>query len=114
MNKNELAEQKLLIEDKIREIKDSYAYLVEETKPIEPSVGLGRLTRMEAIGEKGINEHMLAQNRKMLETLTNALDRIKNGTYGTCIRCGNNIPAARLKIVPEALVCVSCMENKKK
>jgi DnaK suppressor protein len=114
MTREELEEQKLLIEEKIREIKESCGYLLEETKPIEPSVGLGRLTRMEAISEKGINEHILSENRKMLERLNNALDRIKKGTYGVCIRCGNDIPAARLKLVPEALICVPCLEKKKR
>ncbi len=114
MTREELEEQKLLIEEKIREINDSCGYLLEETKPIEPSVGLGRLTRMEAISEKGINEHILSENRKTLERLKNALERIKKGTYGVCIRCGNDIPAVRLKLVPEALICVPCLGKKKK
>ena len=112
MTKQELEQQKALIIKKIEEIAASFPYLEEETQAIEPSVSLGRLTRMEAISEKGVNEYVLSQNRKSLEKLNNALQRIEKGTYGTCIRCNREIPLGRLKLVPEALVCVPCMEKK--
>ena len=30
------------------------------------------------------------------------------GTYGTCVDCGREIPAARLEAVPEAVRCLDC------
>ena len=108
----DIAEMKRLIEQQIQEIVASMPYLEEETKAIAPSVSLGRLTRMEALSDKGVNEHVLAQNRRRLERLANALQRIEQGTYGVCIKCGKEIPAGRLQIVPEALVCVPCSEKK--
>jgi DnaK suppressor protein len=35
-----------------------------------------------------------------------ALKRLDEGTYGTCIDCGKQIPAARLEVRPEAARCV--------
>lgn len=35
-----------------------------------------------------------------------ALQRIDDGTYGTCVVCGKKIPAARLKARPEAVRCI--------
>jgi DnaK suppressor protein len=87
-------------------------YLTEETKPVEPSVSLGRLTRMEALNDKGVNEQVLSQARATLQKLHNALRRIESGTYGTCVRCGTEIPIGRLQHVPEALLCVPCAEKK--
>lgn len=104
---------KALILTHIEEIQNSFPYLLEETKAVEPSVSLGRLTRMEALSEKGVNEYVLAQKRKDLEKLMNALNRIEKGNYGTCIRCGGEIPLGRLKAVPGALVCIPCSEKKK-
>lgn len=37
-----------------------------------------------------------------------ALERVKNGTYGNCAKCGNPIPDDRLEAVPYATRCVSC------
>lgn len=112
MTEQELQDQKALIEQRIAKIESSFDYLAEETKAVEPSVSLGRLTRMEALNDKGVNEHVLAQSRQTLERLKNALTRIEKGTYGTCVRCGKEIPLARLQQVPEALICVPCSEKK--
>jgi len=37
-----------------------------------------------------------------------ALERVKNGVYGICAKCGNPIPDDRLAAVPYATRCVSC------
>jgi RNA polymerase-binding transcription factor DksA len=37
-----------------------------------------------------------------------ALERIENGTYGACDRCGEPIGDARLKAIPEATRCSGC------
>lgn len=40
-----------------------------------------------------------------------ALARIADGTYGTCIDCGVEIPAARLAVNPAARRCIACQEK---
>jgi RNA polymerase-binding transcription factor DksA len=35
-----------------------------------------------------------------------ARQALENGTYGTCVDCGNEIPAARLEAQPESVRCV--------
>ena len=37
-----------------------------------------------------------------------ALDRIADGTYGTCLMCGRAISAERLAAIPSAATCVNC------
>ena len=37
-----------------------------------------------------------------------ALERIEDGTYGDCVRCGNEISAGRLEARPEAALCIDC------
>jgi hypothetical protein len=37
-----------------------------------------------------------------------ALARIKDGTYGRCLSCGEPIPYQRLIAIPEAASCVQC------
>jgi DnaK suppressor protein len=40
-----------------------------------------------------------------------ALARIEAGSYGQCVDCGVDIPAARLRAAPEALRCIACQEK---
>ena len=43
-----------------------------------------------------------------LRQVNAALERIAAGTYGLCLDCGLEIPAARLHAAPEALRCIGC------
>lgn len=51
---------------------------------------------------------LLTATRQSLAEATEALQRIDQGTYGTCEACGTAIPAERLDIRPQARRCVSC------
>ena len=43
-----------------------------------------------------------------LREISRALSRVADGTYGTCVRCGKPIEAARLEAMPATSDCVSC------
>jgi len=43
-----------------------------------------------------------------LREISRALGRVASGTYGTCVRCGKPIEAARLEAMPATSDCVSC------
>lgn len=37
-----------------------------------------------------------------------AIERMDDGLYGTCMGCGAQIPDVRLRVRPEATLCVRC------
>ncbi len=43
-----------------------------------------------------------------LKRIDAALERIEDGTYGNCLKCGETISDARLAAVPEAALCRNC------
>ncbi|CAA9210853.1 MAG: hypothetical protein AVDCRST_MAG76-107 [uncultured Acidimicrobiales bacterium] len=49
-----------------------------------------------------------AQARAEVADIDVALDKIDDGTYGTCDKCGKAIPKARLEVIPWAALCVNC------
>lgn len=58
-------------------------------------------------------ERLLTIEQEMRDRVTainDALQRMDDGTYGTCARCGKSIPIARLDIMPFAEYCVECQE----
>ena len=42
------------------------------------------------------------------ERIERALEKLAEGSYGTCDRCGEPIPPGRLKVAPESALCVAC------
>lgn len=58
--------------------------------------------------EKGELMTLAESLRESLDEVEAALERIEDGTYGKCIRCGENIPDVRLDILPAAPYCLDC------
>jgi len=50
-----------------------------------------------------------AQER--LSAIDAAIARLGAGVYGTCARCGDEIPLARLQVIPFAQFCVDCQNE---
>jgi RNA polymerase-binding protein DksA len=47
----------------------------------------------------------------LLTSIDSALERIENGTYGRCERCGKDIPAERLEARPWAELDIDCQRE---
>jgi DnaK suppressor protein len=52
--------------------------------------------------------HDKAENE--LELVDAALARLDAGTFGTCLRCGNDIAPGRLEALPWAAYCIACQK----
>ncbi len=53
-------------------------------------------------------ERLGRANQQEVRLLEQALQRIADGTYGICGKCGGDISPARLDAVPHAMICRSC------
>ncbi len=51
---------------------------------------------------------LLDQGREQLSQLDAALQRLDDGSYGQCLRCGRPIGTARLAARPAADTCIDC------
>ena len=58
-------------------------------------------------------EQEITLANSILERITQverALERLDEGGYGWCEKCGNPIPVERLAAFPSATLCVSCKQ----
>lgn len=58
-------------------------------------------------GEKGENRVLADTLQPHLDLIEGALQRLDDGTYGTCTTCGEPIPAERLEALPAADRCIA-------
>jgi DnaK suppressor protein len=56
--------------------------------------------------------HLSGSEQKILRQVDGALERVEDGSYGSCSNCGKAIHKARLDAVPWAVHCVACQELK--
>jgi DnaK suppressor protein len=54
---------------------------------------------------------LMASEEDTLELVEQALDRIRQKTYGTCEECGGVIAKKRLEALPYAGTCIRCAEK---
>jgi DnaK suppressor protein len=50
------------------------------------------------------------ETAQSIRVIQAAIERIDDGTYGICDRCGEEIGEARLEAIPEATRCVNCAD----
>jgi len=54
------------------------------------------------------------RERKLLQKILKAIQKIKDGSYGICEECGEEISESRLRVRPEATLCIKCKEEQEK
>ena len=98
------------IKEKIENLKKDIKNYQLLTQPVSPDNAIGRLTRMEAINSKSINEAALNKSKQTLSKMERALTMINDPNFGLCRECEEPIPFARLMILPESDLCIQCAE----
>ncbi len=61
-----------------------------------------------------ISSQLAEVESRELAHIENALERIREGTYGQCQGCGEAIPLARLQALPYAVLCINCQQEVEK
>ena len=49
-------------------------------------------------------------DRRFIQMVSEALERIEDRTYGECLECGEQVERKRLDAVPWARLCLKCQE----
>lgn len=95
----------------IEDLKREIPRLKELLEPVAPDNAIGRISRMDNIVNQSVAKAQHSKAKVRLVKLKEALKRVdEDEDFGLCIECGDPIPMARLKAMPETDVCVECAE----
>lgn len=108
MDAERRAELKAKIIEELVVVKEDIVKLEELTQPIKPENSIGRVSRMDAINNKSINEAALRMSRAKLSKMEHALKKIDDPKFGSCTMCKRPINPKRLMLMPESALCVHC------
>ena len=78
------------------------------SQPIEPENSIGRISRMDAINNKSINDRMLRKTQEKLKYLKLNLKSLESKDFGFCLKCKKQININRIKLMPETRKCINC------
>lgn len=61
-----------------------------------------------------ISSQLAEVESRELASIENALERMRDGDYGSCEGCNEPIPLARLQALPYATTCIKCQREMEK
>ena len=70
---------------------------------------VGRLSRVDAMQQQSMDLAKEERRAKRLAILVAALKRMDEEKFGYCLKCGEDIPPARLDVDPAVTLCVDCV-----
>ena len=102
-----IAKKRLLA--KRRELEDLSELSADSRDPVElDQQSVGRLSRMDAMQQQAMSKATEQKRRLDLMRIEAAERRLRDGDYGYCEECDEEIPDGRLAIDPMAENCVGC------
>jgi DnaK suppressor protein len=75
-----------------------------------PDYGRDEGDRANASQDKEMTWLLNSQERAQLELIDSALARIRDGAFGECQHCGQEIGSKRLAAIPWTRYCITCQE----
>lgn len=86
-----------------------YRIAQEEEATPPPS---DELDAARALADVETHASLIEQAEDRLRRIDFAFNLMEQGRYGVCAQCGEEVPLARLKVVPFAAYCVDCQEKR--
>ena len=110
MNSSNLAELKTQLENRRQELLSLTARAMSDGRALnEEPQDTG--DRSLSTFEKELLFQQANDNRRRLRMIESALRRFQEGTYGHCLKCGEQIGSRRLKAMPFANYCLECQRE---
>jgi DnaK suppressor protein len=100
---------KSMLENRRREIQEKLRSL-RETMPVEATQAADAEEQSVNDFVRDIDWALTQMKAESLAQIDQAIQRLDEGTYGTCEDCGQEIAEARLQALPFALLCIRCQE----
>ena len=97
------------IDAEIEELRALSSGSKDARAPVElDQQSVGRLSHMDAMQQQSMDLAKEQRRAHRLAVLAAALKRMDEDEFGYCLRCGEDIPQARLDVDPAVTLCVDC------
>ncbi|MBL4684740.1 MAG: TraR/DksA C4-type zinc finger protein [Nannocystaceae bacterium] len=84
------------------------------TKPVDLDEPIGRLSRIDALAQREMNDAGRRTQQAELTQVKLALEAIEAGEYGVCRACDESIRFQRLQARPFSTVCIRCQSERER
>lgn len=103
----------LLIEHGDR-LEESLRQGADGTKPVDLDEPIGRISRIDALAQREMNEAGRRAQQRELAAVKLALEAMEDGVYGVCKACDGPIGFRRLQARPFSTICIACQSERER
>ena len=110
MNSDRQQHFKSLLTDQLKELIDEAAKTVNDISLGEEDFA-DPTDRASWESDRNFLLRIRDRERKLILKIREALDKIEEGTFGICERCGDEISDKRLEVRPVTTLCIKCKQE---
>jgi DnaK suppressor protein len=92
----------------LRDLLEGVAQPLRRREEIAVENASDELDRVQGASERDLAIRQIESDALRLQDLKSALERVQDGSYGTCLRCEEPISLKRMAAIPWASYCVRC------
>ena len=114
MNKTQLKKFKKLLETKREEIVKKAQQTLEQDMALDADDLPDEMDLASSEYLQAFTFRLRGREKTFLDKISKALERIEDGSFGTCEECGEAISVKRLEARPETTLCIRCKEDQER
>jgi DnaK suppressor protein len=111
MDKKKLETFKKRLEDRQKDLRRAVSRTEQDGRTADDEATQDIADRAASSYNKEFLFHQSNNDRQLLNMVEAALNRIREGSFGECISCGQEINPKRLDAVPWTRHCIECQEK---
>lgn len=112
MEKKKLEQFKKRLEDRQHELRRAVNRTAQDGREADVDAAAADIAdRAASSYTKEFLFHQSNNDRQLLQMVEGALARMREGNFGQCISCGEDINPKRLEAVPWTRFCIECQEK---
>ena len=119
LGKKEINEFRKLLIAKRKILEGDVSFMQDEALKGTLANSAGELSHMPLhLADRGTDNYeqdftlsLIESEEEEMRKIHEAIDRMDDGVFGVCERCENSIPLERLRVLPHAVLCVSCQSQ---
>ncbi len=114
MTKIQLKKFKELLEEKRREIVRRAQQTLDEDMTLDANDLPDEMDLASSEYLQSFTFRLRGREKVFLDKISKALDKIEDGSFGTCDDCEEKISIKRLEARPETTLCIRCKEDQER
>ena len=114
MNKLQLKKFKTLLTDKRDEIVKKAKQTLEEDMTLDANDLPDEMDLASSEYLQSFTFRLRGREKVFLDKIEKALQKIEDGSFGTCEECSEEISVKRLEARPETTLCIRCKEDQER